>query len=79
MVPKTSTKQTQISILKTHTSVTNYRNVNPLTPRDRIDAGSSSEVSKICTSPVSGSSISPVSPATFDLKLAKTSAAAVSN
>jgi hypothetical protein len=34
---------------------------------------------KICTPPVTGSSISPVSPATLDRRLARTSAAAVSN
>jgi hypothetical protein len=52
---------------------------HPLTPSNRIETGSSLEVSRTCTSPVTGSSISPVSPATLDLKLTKTSAAAVSN
>lgn len=68
-----------------------YRNVNQRyigkdsfffltpTPIDRIETEFSLEDKNICTSPVSGSSISPVSLATFDLRLARTSAAAVSN
>lgn len=44
-----------------------------------MEIASSFEESRICTSPVTGSSISPVSVANFDCKLASTSAAAVSN
>lgn len=50
-----------------------------LTPRERIDIESCSDLKSICTSPISGSSISPLSPAILDLKLARTSTAAVSN
>ena len=44
-----------------------------------MDRQFSLEERKIWTSPVTGSSISPVSPATFERRLARTSAAAVSN
>jgi hypothetical protein len=49
------------------------------TPMDLMDTQFSLEDRKICTSPVTGSSISPVSPATFDRRLARTSDPAVSN
>jgi hypothetical protein len=44
-----------------------------------MDTQFSLEERKIWTSPVTGSSISPVSPATFERRLARTSDAAVSN
>lgn len=53
--------------------------VPELTPIDLMDRQFSFEDKKICTSPVAGSSISPVSPATLDRRLARTSDAAVSN
>ena len=50
-----------------------------LTPSDRIDTGSCSDFNSTCTSPGTGSSISPVSPWTLVLRPARTSAAAFSN
>lgn len=53
--------------------------VSQLTPSERIETGSCSDLNSTCTSPGTGSSISPVSPWTLDLRPARTSAAAFSN